>query len=141
MKNYRFYFIFVLLFLAGNLYADIPFTVEIRNVTVNGGTVYVSIYSNEESFKPDNAKPDIIMTIEPDNEIIIFEIQIPEGEYVIGAYQDANGNGDMDYNIFRIPKEPYGFSNMRGKIPGNYNKLKYKIDNQNRKIIIPLVMY
>jgi uncharacterized protein (DUF2141 family) len=68
-------------------------------------------------------------------------LPLPEGEYVIGTHQDTNGNGDMDYTIFKIPKEPYGFSNMRGKIPGNYNKLKYKIDNQNRRIIIPLVMY
>jgi uncharacterized protein (DUF2141 family) len=141
VKKYGHYLIFVLMFLADILYADIPFAIEIHNVTVNGGTVYVSIYFNEESFKPDDARPEITMANEPNTEIILFEVQIPEGEYVIGAFQDANENGDMDYSIFRIPKEPYGFSNMRGKIPGNYNKLKYKIDDQNRRIIIPLVMF
>jgi uncharacterized protein (DUF2141 family) len=141
MKNHRFYLAFLLLFCAGSLYADIPFTLEIRNVTVNGGTVYVSVYSNEESFKPDNARPALSMTLEPAHGTILLEIQIPEGEYVIGAFQDTNGNGAMDYNFFRIPKEPYGFSNMRGKIPGNFHRLKFKIDNQNTGIVIPLVTY
>jgi len=47
----------------------------------------------------------------------------------------------MDYGLFGIPKEPYGFSNMKGKTPGNYNQLKFIITNSNERIIIPLVKW
>lgn len=36
---------------------------------------------------------------------------IPFGEYAIAIYQDLNGNGKLDTNIFGAPTEPYGFSN------------------------------
>jgi uncharacterized protein (DUF2141 family) len=66
---------------------------------------------------------------------------LTEGEYAIGVHQDSNENGEMDYWMFGIPKELFGFSNMRGKIPGNYNQLKFKINTNNERIIIPLVRY
>jgi uncharacterized protein (DUF2141 family) len=69
------------------------------------------------------------------------EITLPEGKYVIGIHQDNNGNGKMDYGLFSIPKEPHGFSNMRGKVPGNFNQLKIRVNNSNKNIIIPIVKY
>jgi uncharacterized protein (DUF2141 family) len=99
----------------------------------------IGIYTDEESVKKIN--PGRIIAIEPNSVVLSSEIQLPEGEYVIGLLQDSNGNGHMDYGLFGIPKEPYGWSNMKGKIPGNFNQLKVKINNQNNKIIIPLVVY
>ena len=131
--------VLIFLFCIKNIYADIPFNVEIRNIAVNGGTVYIGIYTDEESFK--KTKPGRIIAVEPKSAVLIQEIQLPEGEYVIGLLQDANGNGYMDYGKFGIPKEPYGWSNMNGKIPGNFNQLKFRINNQNNRIIIPLVKY
>jgi uncharacterized protein (DUF2141 family) len=60
---------------------------------------------------------------------------------MIGIHQDINGNGIMDYGIFKTPKEPYAFSNMKGKIPGNFNQSKIKIDNSNDRIMMSLVMF
>jgi len=131
--------VFLLLFQIKNIYADILFTVEIHNVTVNGGMIYIGIYTNEKSFKEIN--PDRIIAVEPKSTVLSQEIYLPVGEYVIGLLQDTNGNERMDYGLFNIPKEPYGWSNMKGKIPGNYNQLKFKIVTQNERIIIPLVKY
>jgi uncharacterized protein (DUF2141 family) len=47
----------------------------------------------------------------------------------------------MDYGLFGIPKEPYGLSNMEGKIPGSYNQLKFRITNSNGSIAISLVRF
>jgi len=119
--------------------ANIPFIVEIRNVTVNGGLIIFGYYSSQEAFS--NQSPDWSTTIEPTNETILYKINVPAGEYLIGIHQDSNGNGVMDYALFGIPKEPYGFSNMKGKKPGNFNQLKFKVNNSNEKIIIPLVRF
>ena len=35
---------------------------------------------------------------------------IPAGTWAVLAYQDENGNGELDRNLIGIPKEPYGFS-------------------------------
>jgi len=130
---------FMCLFCIKNIYADISFVVEIHNVTVNGGIVYIGIYTDEESFRRIN--PERIIAIEPKSVILLQEIQLPEGEYVIGLLQDSNGNGNMDYGMFGIPKEPYGWSNMNGKNPGNFNELKFRINKQNNRIIISLVKW
>lgn len=42
-------------------------------------------------------------------------LDLPNGDYAVTAYLDENGNGKMDYNVFGIPTELYGFSrNARG---------------------------
>jgi uncharacterized protein (DUF2141 family) len=115
------------------------FTIEIHNVIINGGTIYLGIYFNEQFLKDKN--PNISQQINSTKNILFQEIILPEGDYVIGLHQDTNGNGEMDYGLFGIPKEPYGFSNMKGKIPGNFDVLKYRIDITNTKIIIPMVKF
>lgn len=122
-----------------NVCADSGLTVEMHNITVNGGTVYVSIFFNEKSYK--NQTPDMIFPVDPTNTIVEKEITLLEGEYLISIYQDVNGNGEMDYGLFRIPQEPYGFSNMNGKMPGSFDKLKLTMNNSNRSIVIGLVNY
>jgi uncharacterized protein (DUF2141 family) len=36
---------------------------------------------------------------------------LPKGNYSTALFLDLNGNGQLDANLFGIPKEPYGFSN------------------------------
>jgi len=137
MKKLLFYIIGFLCI--NNVFADIVFTVEIQNVVVNGGAIYLGFYSNEQSFR--NETPNITRQINSTSNVILQEITIPEGEYVIGIHQDTNGNGIMDYGFWGIPKEPYGFSNMRGKVPGKFNQMKININDMNNRIIISLAKY
>jgi uncharacterized protein (DUF2141 family) len=47
-----------------------------------------------------------------DNQVVkLIFTGLRPGEYAIKALHDVNGNGDMDYNMLGLPKEPYGFSN------------------------------
>ncbi len=133
------FFVSVFLILLNKVYADSVLATEIHNVVVNGGIIYVSIFFNEQSYK--NKTADIIFPLDPTNNIVQKEITLPEGEYLISIYQDVNRNGEMDFGLFWIPQEPYGFSNMEGKIPGSFHKLKITMDTSNRRIIIPLVKY
>jgi uncharacterized protein (DUF2141 family) len=117
-------------------YADAGIKIEIHNVIINGGKIYIGIYSNETAYR--NKKPDKILEFESIKDIIIAEINLPEGEYVMDAYQDTNNNTRCDLGLFNIPKEPIGMTNYNGGIPGNFNKLKIAINNKTENIIINL---
>ncbi len=131
------FFISVFLISLSNVYADSALAIEIHNVVVNGGTVYVSVFFNEQSYKSKIA--DMIFPIDPTNNIVEKEITLPEGEYLVSVYQDINENGEMDFGLFWNPQEPYGFSNMEGKIPGSFHKLKIVMNNSNRRVTIHLI--
>lgn len=66
--------------------------------------------TREEGFAPfreQRVEPQI-----PQTTLVIDDI--PEGNYVISAYQDEDDNGYLDRQIFPfigMPTEPYGFSN------------------------------
>lgn len=131
--------IFALTLCVQNIYADVPFILEIQNVTINGGIIYVGVYSNEVSYK--NKEPAITFQINPINTVISHEIRLPEGDYVINACQDSNGNGRLDSGIFNIPKEPVAITNYNGGIPGNFNKLKVRVDNTTTKITMSFITF
>lgn len=39
------------------------------------------------------------------------------GDYAVACFQDLNGNGELDTNLFGVPTEPYGFSrDARGRL-------------------------
>jgi len=122
-----------------NIAADIPNTIEINNVNVNGGTIYGYVFFSEAAYK--KQKADMIFQVNPVNSVISHEISLPEGECMISIFQDNNGNGKLDTGLFNIPKEPVGMTNYDGGIPGNFNKLKINIANNGTKINIPLIIF
>ena len=112
-------------------------TVEIHQVTVNGGTVNISVSLSEESYK--NRKPDIALQCEPADSVVRAEIALPTGYCVVNVYQDRNGNGKCDNNFIGIPKEPVGITNWDGKgVPGSFDKLKVGITPATQTIRINL---
>ena len=42
---------------------------------------------------------------------MLRKILLEKGSYGIKVLVDVNGNGEMDFNFFGLPKEQYGFSN------------------------------
>jgi len=126
----------VFILINGYLYADNNIRIEIHDVTINGGKVYVGIYFNEMAYR--NQSQNMIVEIEPINNIISINLSLPDGEYVLDAYQDTNNNGILDFGIFNIPKEPIGITNYNGGIPGNFNRHKVLINNRTEFVRINL---
>jgi len=51
-----------------------------------------------------------------EGENVIAVPGVPKGTWAVLAYQDENGNGELDRNLIGIPKENYGFSrDARGR--------------------------
>jgi uncharacterized protein (DUF2141 family) len=139
MKDMYLVLIYLFMPCIQNIYADVPLILEIQNVVINGGTIYFSIYSNEISYR--NKEPYMTFQRNPIDTVISQEIRLPEGDYLMGAYQDSNGNGKLDNSIFGFPKEPVAMTNYDGGIPGNFNKLKVRVDNTTAKIIIYFITF
>ena len=132
-------FLIVLNFCIQNAFADNTVIIQINNVIINGGKIYVGIYFNETAYR--NQRQDMILEIDPTNSTVLTEINLPYGEYVLDAFQDINNNGVLDFGSFRRPREPIGLTNYSGGIPGNFNRHKVNISINNRRVIIPLINF
>jgi uncharacterized protein (DUF2141 family) len=135
-------FLVVAYVLSGNGFSqtasDNRITVEITNAVVNGGAVYLCVFSKAESFKKEN--PDIYYKLDAYKTSLVKEILLPDGEYVIMAFQDANNNQKLDYGLLGIPKELLAISNYSGKgYPSrDFNKQKIPVNGATGKITLRL---
>ena len=129
-------FFCISLWVVQNSFADnIQTTIEINGVVINDGLVYVAVYSNENDYK--NEAAFVSFVLQPDNTVLTYSIELPEGEYVVSAFQDRNNDGRLNTIIFGIPTEHVGKTNynLRG-VPGNFNRLKVPVNNSSRRLIV-----
>jgi uncharacterized protein (DUF2141 family) len=134
-------FLFLGCVLTDYCFSQTVITVEITNVAVNDGIVYVDIFSTADGFK--NGNPYVSFELQPNSAILTHEISLPNGEYLISAYQDANNNQRLDYGLFGIPKELVGLSNYLGKgnPSKNFDKQKILVNNSTGTITIGLYRF
>jgi len=116
-------------------------TIEITNVVINGGIVYLAVFSNAQAFRRE--EPDFSFAIAANNTSIFQSVTLSYGEYVIAAFQDANGNGIMDSNFFGIPRELVGISNYsgRGFPSNNFDRQKIPVGSTTDRITIGLYRF
>ncbi len=87
-------------------------SVEVISSTT-GGKVYVAAYASQAGFKNKDFVANAIVTLDEASDRTELDLRVPEsGRYVIAAFQDLNGNGELDRNFFGVPTEPYGFSKL-----------------------------
>ena len=111
-------------------------TVEITNVTSEEGQIILAIYNSSENYDKRIAFQEV--KLKPELDTVIFETNVPDGEYLVMLVHDINNNGKLDTSFIGMPKEPVGLSNYDGKgIPGKFKKHKFPV-NENTEIIIPL---
>jgi uncharacterized protein (DUF2141 family) len=84
-------------------------TIELSDVKTTEGKVMIAVFSSSDSFLK---KPVLAASTaaDPAGKSVVLK-DLPEGEYALVVYHDANGNGKMDKNMMGIPTEDYAFSN------------------------------
>ena len=111
-------------------------TVEITNVTSEEGQIILAIYNSSENYDKRIAFQEV--KLKPEIDTVIFETNVPDGQYLVMLVHDINNNEKLDTSFIGMPKEPVGLSNYDGKgIPGKFKKHKFSV-NENTEIIIPL---
>jgi uncharacterized protein (DUF2141 family) len=108
----------------GNLSAG-TLTIRVENADPGKGHLMAGIFNDEKSFPDTYYKGQ--RTAVTDRVMVVIFTDLPEGPYAISIYQDSNGNGQLDKNIFGIPKEKYGFSNNADR--PNFEKCLFGFSN------------
>ncbi len=86
-------------------------SVTINNIEEAKGVVEISLYNQAATFPHSKGRFKTANATVNGNSVTYQFTNIPDGDYAIALFHDVNNNGQMDKNIFGIPKEPYGFSN------------------------------
>ncbi|HYD30204.1 MAG TPA: DUF2141 domain-containing protein [Azospirillaceae bacterium] len=106
---------------------------EIR-VTVKGvrsaqGKVMAALYDSAEAYAGKNRRDGLELTARPGDVQGVF-ITLPPGRYGIAVYHDENGNGKLDYNLFGVPLEGFGFSRdaVGDMAPPSFDATAFTVD-------------
>ena len=122
-------FVIALLLLPALSFSQNKLTIEVSGVPNSDGNINVAIYNNSDAFlSHDNVyKADSVVAKEGVTELNIEGL--PDGEYAIALYHDANGNDELDTNWLGIPKEAVGFSNAKMKTfgPPKFRECSFKM--------------
>ncbi|MBT8058354.1 MAG: DUF2141 domain-containing protein [Gammaproteobacteria bacterium] len=131
MMSYRFasVLLFLLLPLEASSEETANLTVRVQGVTPGQGEVEVTLFSDEESWMENAAH----VLREPVGDEAWVDVLVPRlapGDYAASVYYDQDGDGELDSGMFRIPKEPVGFSNdARGKFgPAKWDAARFTLD-------------
>jgi len=112
--------------------------VEVTNIKNTNGTVRVGLFDTDDNFLK---KAVAGQTVKAKGEKVEITFKnIPPGEYAISVIHDENENGELDSNVFGIPKEGFGFGNdaMGTFGPPSFDKAKVKVDRQSQKQVIKM---
>lgn len=115
--------------------------VKVTGINSDSGPVLLALYNAADGFPnvPDKAYRKLKAL--PREGLAKFVIgNLPEGNYAISVFHDANGNGIIDIGTFGIPKEQYGVSNNVSNIfgPPSFQKAAIKIEKPATNIEIKL---
>ena len=100
-------------------------TVELSNVTTTDGLLLVAVYDSEKAFSKKSAC--LETKINPANGKTVFDVELPDGDYLFCIAHDVNNNGKLDEGLFGMPKEPVAMNNYNGKNVPKFSKLKVSI--------------
>lgn len=119
---------------------------ETLTVTVTGlrgarGMLFMTVWNDEARFLKDvrqAAARRMVPVSGPETTVVVEGL--PRGVYVVTAFQDENGNGELDRNFIGLPKEPVGVSNdARGMMgPPKFKAAAFELNGPSRSIPIRL---
>jgi uncharacterized protein (DUF2141 family) len=83
---------------------------EARSLPTSDGTVLCTLYAASASWLSDPGYFATSSATPVGSKAICSFPDVPPGTYAVTFIQDLNLNGDMDSNLFGLPKEPWGTS-------------------------------
>lgn len=118
--------------------------VHIVNILNTKGQLCIAIFCNEADFKAE--KPFWETKCQKglvENGNFNIETPIKAGKYGISVLDDENQNGKMDYKLFRIPREGFGFSNyyQKGISKPSLDDFSFVVEKNETKLITIRMTY
>jgi uncharacterized protein (DUF2141 family) len=113
-------------------------TIEVANIAVGGGSVYVALFSSAAQYRKGEAFRGRILAAS--GSTLSFMETVPPGAYLLAAFQDKNGNGKLDKNLFGIPQEPFAIGSYGGRgIPPGFDALKAEVSTDGTLLRVSLL--
>lgn len=107
-------------------FCQFTLTIEIDGLRNNNGQILVEL-CDEKEIKIKGVTQAII-----DKKCILVIENLKAGKYAFRYFHDENKNEKMDVNWIGMPKEGYGFSNIKGAfLPPPFEKTIFEIRENN----------
>jgi uncharacterized protein (DUF2141 family) len=112
-----------------------------KNIRSDKGLIRLALYNHADQFPHDpGRKYEFPKNPLDKGELHILLKDIPPGRYAISILDDEDGNDKMKFNLLRIPKEGYGFSNNVSpglKSPG-FDECSFLIEDEDIRLEIEI---
>ena len=131
--------VLIISLMSTGLFAQHNLSLNIDGVASEKGNICFAVYNDEGSF----LKFDKVYKSGSEKAVkgkTAFDItDLPEGDYAIAIFHDANGNKNLDTNMLGIPKEQIAFSKGKMKMfgPPKYKECVFTV-NSNMEMNISL---
>ena len=115
--------------------------IEFDGLANDKGEVLAGLYNEAKKFPKENQALRNLKGKPANKKCIIKTDKLPFGDYALAVMHDKNKSGDMDYILFKVPTERYGFSNNKRPAkfaPPNFEACRFVIDKPVVKIKITL---
>ena len=105
--------------------------VQVTNIKSTKGTIRVGLFTTEDNFLKAAVKGKVVPAAV--GEITVRFENLEPGVYAVSVIHDENGNGQLDKNIFGIPKEGFAFGNnaMGNFGPPPFSEAKITLDSED----------
>ena len=112
-------------------------TVVINGIDVNKGNIQIGLFDNPKEFP--HGKPKVGKTIVSSHPSLKVQfVDLPQGDYAIALFQDANSNEILDKNFLGIPKEKYGFSGKKVFGKPDFADAVFTLNTDEQEILIDI---
>jgi len=117
----------------------VDITVQINNLKNDNGFVLLGLHNQNTFMKTEIPALNSVQEKIKDGKIKVTFKNIPEGIYAIMVVHDENANNRMDFDLNRMPKEPYGMSNNNMSYgPPLFDDAKFEVGKEDLNLEIRL---
>ena len=112
-------------------------SIHISGISKIKGSLFIAIFRATDDFPVFGKQfKGIVKEVEGKSQNYNFD-NLPEGEYALAIYQDANRNKILDKNLLGIPTEIYGFSNnaRRNFSAPSFQEAKFKLNKDLQQTV------
>ncbi len=129
----------MLLLIHGSAMAQLgSLEVNVNNIKSQKGSIRVGLFTSEKDFLKNAVKGKVVKATGSEATVLFENLQ--PGEYALSVIHDENENGELDTNMFGIPKEGFAFGNnsMGTFGPPSFQKAAILIVDQRVRQVIKL---
>lgn len=101
------------------------------------GAVMVALYNSEAGYAGDRPVGARRLDVAAGELTAAFD-GLPAGDYAAKAFHDVNGDGEMNFNPFGLPVEPYAFSNnaVGNMGPASWERARFTVSGAVAQTIV-----